>query len=76
VDRLGDSWRFSIVDQEMLPPGDLRRGYGSPSVLVDGREIFGERSTGGEALSCRIYPDGIPDAEAVYRALRAAVEGR
>lgn len=76
VERLGNSWRLSIVDQAALPPDDPRRGYGSPSVLVDGREVFGERPTGDSALTCRIYPDGIPDADAMYLALRAAAERR
>jgi len=37
-------------------PGHVR-GYGSPTVLVDGRDVAGQ-SPGAGPPSCRLYPDG------------------
>jgi hypothetical protein len=49
------------------------RRYGSPSILVDGRDIAGE--PGSDAPSCRIYANtqgrnrGVPDAALIRTAL-------
>lgn len=32
---------MSVVDQEDLAPDDYRRGYSTPTVLVDGQDLFG-----------------------------------
>lgn len=73
---LGAGWRLSMVNQETLPPDDLRRGYGSPSVLLDGREVFGEPTPSSTEMSCRVYAGGVPDAAEMVRALRRAAEER
>lgn len=50
------------------------RGYGSPTILVDGRDVAGE--TKGDGASCRVYPGseirGVPALETVIAALRAS----
>jgi len=50
------------------------RGYGSPSILVDGKEVTGAAPGGGS--SCRIYSGsdvrGVPPLEAIVAALRAS----
>jgi mercuric ion transport protein len=50
------------------------RGYGSPSILVDGREVTGAAPEG--AVSCRLYAGsdvpGAPPLEALLAALRLA----
>ena len=53
------------------PCGDS--GYGSPTVLVDGADVFGVGSGCGE--SCRLYPadsglEGAPSVESIVAALR------
>lgn len=60
-------WNLSSPDT----PDRFRR-YGSPTVLVDGRDVTGDAAPddAGDAMSCRT--DGAPSAEQVRRAL----EGR
>ena len=59
------------------PPHAQR--FGSPSVLVDGRDIADEDGTA-DGNSCRIYRDeatgfsGVPSGQVVVGALRRAVE--
>ena len=47
------------------------RGWGSPTVLVDGRDVYG--AVRGQGLSCRVYGggEGVPSLEAIGAALRA-----
>jgi mercuric ion transport protein len=60
-------------------PAALRR-YGSPTVLVNGRDVASEENedTGSEGNSCRVYTDesgryaGAPSAELIARALKEA----
>lgn len=51
------------------------RRYGSPTILVEGRDVAGV-APGGEESSCRVYPNagsfqGAPSGEQVAKALRA-----
>lgn len=54
------------------------RAYGSPSVLVNGRDVMGMEPSGDEAGTCRVYVtasgtfDGAPTVEDIATALRAA----
>jgi hypothetical protein len=49
------------------------RGYGSPTILVDGRDVSGVGPCAGQ--SCRVYTDsevrGAPSVAAISSALRA-----
>ena len=58
--------------QSESAPADLR-GWGSPTVLINGVDVTGERIPNGS--SCRLYqnPDnkGVPSDESIRRALRA-----
>ena len=53
------------------------RGYGSPTVLVDGRDVMGAVPV--EGASCRVYAGsevpGAPPLEAIVAALRGATAG-
>ena len=52
------------------------RGFGSPTILVNGRDVAGAEP--GEASSCRVYevgagrPSGVPPPDMIARALAAA----
>lgn len=50
------------------------RGYGSPTILVDGKDVTG--AVPGDGSSCRIYADsdvrGAPPLDAIVAALRAS----
>ena len=34
-------WAYAVVNQRALPQADHRRRYPAPTVLVDGRDLFG-----------------------------------
>ncbi len=58
-----------------------RRGFrGSPTILVDGRDIVTAPDQGGSGLTCRVYrtgqgrPSPLPEREAVRAALVAGSE--
>jgi hypothetical protein len=59
------------VDLEALPKGDPLLRYGSPTVLVDGADVMGAAPGPSAALSCRVYPDGLPDSSALAERLTA-----
>jgi hypothetical protein len=48
------------------------RGWGSPTILIDGKDVAGQQPSG--ASSCRLYADGAPSVE-VIRAQIAAARG-
>ena len=38
---LGVQTKYAVIDLEKLDPSDIRRGYGTPTVLYKGRDLFG-----------------------------------
>ncbi len=71
---IGRGWTFAETNQELLPEGDIRRGYATPTVLVDRRDLFGLPVPTGTSLGCRIYPGGVPGADAIADGIRAVVK--
>lgn len=65
---------FTVVsiDQESLPPTDLRRGYPAPTALVDGQDLFGMATPTAPTLGCRMYVGGLPSVGDIADRLRAA----
>ena len=41
LERLGLSKDYQVIDADTLPDSDVRRGYGTPTVLYDNRDLFG-----------------------------------
>ena len=39
--RLGAATNYAVIDADTLPDGDVRGGYGTPTVLYDNRDLFG-----------------------------------
>ena len=39
--RLGRPLRYQVIDLATLPDSDPRRGYPTPTLLRDGRDLFG-----------------------------------
>jgi len=68
--------RFEDVDLNSLPEGDPRRGWPAPTILVDGRDLFGMPAPVGGAMGCRVYPDGVPGADQIGAALRRRIPAR
>ena len=58
------------------------RRYGSPTVLVEGKDVSGEEPGYGEVSCCRVYEEAAgglrrtPSAETIVEALRAALGGK
>ncbi len=69
---LSPSWSEHDVTAENAPAHV--RGYGSPTILVDGRDVTGDAPAGGSA--CRIYMGsdvrGAPPMDAIVTALQAS----
>lgn len=41
LDRLDAPKSYSVIDADTLADSDVRRGYGTPTVLYDNRDLFG-----------------------------------
>ena len=70
---LGQGWEVVTTDLQELDENDLRRGYGSPTLLLNGRDLFRAPTPTSSALSCRHYADGLPDERAIIAAIRRRV---
>jgi hypothetical protein len=42
---------YRVIDLDALPPSDPRRGYGTPTILRDGKDLFGRSEPTGPAPS-------------------------
>lgn len=66
---------FQDVNQESLPRSDTRRGWPTPTVLVNGKDLFGMPSPSTSAMGCRVYAGGVPDSASIAAKVRALVKG-
>ena len=64
-------WTFSDIDQETLARDDLRRGYATPTILVDGRDLYGLPVPSEPSMECRLYPGGLPTTKSIVERLKA-----
>lgn len=69
---VGKGWTFTDTDQEKLPEGDIRRGYPTPTVLVNDRDLYGLPVPTAPSMGCRMYPGGVPDAKDMAAKLHTA----
>jgi hypothetical protein len=70
VAALGIAAIVAYVDQQKLPVNDRRRGWPSPTVLVEGRDLFGLEQPTSTAMGCRMYSGGVPTTTEILAALR------
>jgi len=74
--KISPRWREWRGDDDESP--SHVRGFGSPTILVDGRDVAGTRGSG--AASCRLYEQsdgsmrGVPSVETVASALGGSTE--
>jgi mercuric ion transport protein len=65
-------WTEVNVSDESAP--EHARGYGSPTILINGREVTG--TAPGSGPSCCVYPEsdvrGVPPLETIVAKLRSA----
>ena len=71
LETIGARWAVHEVNQEALPETDPRRGWPSPTILVNGQDLFGMAPSPGRSTGCRTYPDGVPDAASIAALLRS-----
>lgn len=58
------------IDVESPDAPEAVRGWGSPTILVDGSDVTGAGRSSGTA--CRLYADGAPSVEQIRAGLVAA----
>jgi mercuric ion transport protein len=58
------------IDVEDAEAPEWARGWGSPTILIDGEDVAGEHPTTSSA--CRLYAAGAPSVEAIRRRIIAA----
>lgn len=58
------------IDVESRAAPEHLRGWGSPSILIDGQDVMGATRTSGSA--CRLYANGAPTGEEIRARLAAA----
>lgn len=71
---LGIEAKVVDVNLEGLKTGDARRGWGAPTILVNGSELMGLPRPTSKTLSCRVYSDGIPSADQIARRIQPVIE--
>lgn len=71
LDDLGAKITVADVNLESLPRDDERRGFGSPTVLVNGKDLFGAKPDSPVHLRCRVYSNGaVPSVSDIASQLR------
>ncbi len=75
LESVGGGLTFRDVNQESLPESDIRRGWPSPTVLVNDADLFGMAPPATPSMSCRTYPGGVPDADSMAARLREKLRG-
>ncbi len=73
LDGLGIRGGFQDVDQDRLPEGDTLRRFPTPTILVNGHDLYGLQPSEHDAPGCRIYRHGIPQAAEIARLLSRQV---
>lgn len=70
---LGLAAKVVYVDQMILPESDRRRAWPAPTVLVNGRDLFGMSAPPADsaAMGCRLYTGGAPGEREIADALKS-----
>ncbi|MEX1138708.1 MAG: DUF2703 domain-containing protein [Bacteroidota bacterium] len=72
LDKLG--WKITIefLDvNELSEERDRRAGFGSPTILVNGKELFGVSPAESLDPACRYYRGGVPGTKEIVEKLKA-----
>lgn len=70
---IATGWTFTETNQERLPVGDIRRGYPTPTILVNDRDLYGLPVPTASSMGCRMYAGGAPDAGDIAGKVRASI---
>jgi len=52
---------------------DKRAGFGSPTILVDGKDLFDSPTPETYNPSCRYYPKGLPNSKDILTKLKTII---
>lgn len=63
--------KFEYLNLEVLADSDPRRGWGAPTILINGRDLMGLPPPTSSARSCRVYLDGVPTPDEIARRVQA-----
>ena len=55
--------RVEEIDVEGAGAPEWARGWGSPTILIDGQDVMGQTQSGSSC--CRLYADGAPSIDAI-----------
>ena len=73
---LADCGMNNFEEVDILDPASSEdlRGWGSPTILVNGMDVTGLPK--GNSVSCRVYPfqGGVPDVQSIVAWLKAVTE--
>jgi hypothetical protein len=58
------------VDLMALPNGDARLGWGAPTILFEGKDLFGIPANKNGSVSCRNWSSGLPSVDEISSALK------
>src|SRR3954470_14856079 len=58
------------IDVEDQAAPAWARGWGSPTILIEGNDVAGQQPSGSSC--CRLYADGAPSVEAIRARIAAA----
>ncbi len=63
---------LEIVDVDLmaLSSGDARLGWGAPTILVHGKDLFGVHANKNGSVSCRNWNNGLPSVNDIQRAFK------
>ncbi len=62
------------IDLMKLKTGDPLLGWGAPTILVDGDDLFGLAPSPDRAVSCRNWSTGLPEVTEIKTALKERQE--
>ncbi|MGY8753547.1 MAG: hypothetical protein ACKVIO_06575 [Phycisphaerales bacterium] len=58
------------VDLMSMPKGDPRLGWGAPTILIEGKDLFNVPANENGDVSCRNWSDGLPSVEEIRIAIK------
>ena len=76
LQQLGAGAAFTDTNQESLPESDIRRGWPTPTVLVNGKDLFGMAPPSAPSMGCRVYAGGVPTGAEIAERVRNLGDAR
>lgn len=71
LNKLDIKTAFEDVNQDRLPDGDPLRRYPTPTILLNGHDLYGLKPSDNAGAGCRIYRGGLPTADEIAARLNS-----